>query len=125
MDIVRLPVVPLARPAAAPPDKTATAVAAGVQPAAGPVAPAPRQRCTGEACEGVVQGELLERRERSFYQSTRAFLDERSLNHARPAEQAGRVNPQQSRSAIALYLNNARTESVSDLTQGSSINFFV
>jgi hypothetical protein len=82
----------------------------------------PRQR-TRESFERVVQGELLQK-ERTPYQSTRGFINERNVGHARPA--VGQHDTRhQSRAAIFQYLNNTRPEAISDLTQGKSVNFFV
>jgi len=82
----------------------------------------PRQR-TRESFERVVQGELLQK-ERTSYQSTRGFINERNAGQARPA--AGQRDPgSQSHAAIFQYLNNTRPEAISDLTQGKSVNFFV
>ncbi len=84
--------------------------------------PQPRQRMR-ESFERAVQGELLQK-ERTPYQSTRGFIDERNMNQARPAV-GQRDAGGQSRAAIFQYLNNTRPEAVSDLTQGKSVNFFV
>lgn len=121
MDITRLPVTPLARPASASPQGNrqpnsvdATARAEDVARARASVR-APHER--------VVQGELLHR-QRAFYQSTRAFIDERNLDQARPAGQPA-ASLQQSRLAISRYINHVRPEPVTELTQGRSINFVV
>jgi hypothetical protein len=82
----------------------------------------PRHR-TRESFERVVQGELLQK-ERTSYQSTRGFINERNVGQARPAV-GQRDTGSQSRAAISQYLNNTRPEAISDLTQGKSVNFFV
>lgn len=121
MDISRLPAAPLLRPAsatytaAAPPHASAEGVGA-VRSAR----PASR---SGEGVERVVQGELLQR-ERTPYQSTRAFIDERRFEQASSGgQQSGAGRP--SRAAISHYLNNTRSEAIADLAQGTSVNFFV
>jgi len=82
----------------------------------------PRHR-TRETFERAVQGELLQR-ERTSYQSTRGYINERNVSQARPA--AGqRDTGNQSRIAIFQYLNNTRPEAIADLTQGKSVNYFV
>ncbi len=81
------------------------------------------RRPTRDSFQPAIQGELLQK-ERSAYQSTRRFINERSADQARPA--AEERNPTgRSRAAIFQYLNNTRPEAVSDLTQGKSVNFFV
>jgi len=70
-----------------------------------------------------VQGELLQK-ERTPYQSTRGFINERNAGQAQPT--VGQPDAgSQSRAAISRYLNNTRAEAISDLTQGNSVNFFV
>ena len=83
----------------------------------------PRQR-TRESFERVVQGELLQK-ERTSYQSTRGFINERNAGQARPAAGQREPGSSQSHAAIFRYLNNTRPEAISDLTQGKSVNFFV
>ena len=121
MDISGLPVTPLPRPATAS-ARRASQPAAAVErlEAVGPSNPRPARRASFER---VVQGELLQRA-RTSYQSTRAFLDERTLDRARPAErQAESLG--QSRTAISRYLDNIRPEAVGELSQGRVVNFFV
>ncbi len=120
MDIVRLPVAPRGRPAAALAKQTQ-------QPpphaAAGRVEVlAPRQRPAG-ASERVVQGELLDK-PGTLFQSTRAFLTERSLDRAQPSERQP-ASPDGSRPAINRYLNHSRPESLTELTQGRSVDLMV
>ena len=120
MDISRLPVtLPLQQ---SPASTRTTRQPASVE-AVEPVEHIrPRQR-TRESFERVVQGELLQK-ERTPYQSTRGFINERNVGQARPA--AGQREPgSQSHAAIFQYLNNTRPEAISDLTQGKSVNFFV
>ncbi|GMQ88934.1 MAG: hypothetical protein BMS9Abin09_0376 [Gammaproteobacteria bacterium] len=81
------------------------------------------RRPTRGSFQQAIQGELLQK-ERSPYQSTRGFINERSAAQARPAAEE-RTPTGQSRAAIFQYLNNTRPEAVSDLTQGKSVNFFV
>lgn len=120
MDISRLPLAPLVRPAsAAYKSATQTASAEVIEPVESSRSTANR----GDRFERVVQGELLQR-ERNAYQSTRAFINERALDHAAPSERQD-SGGRQSRSAISLYLNNTRPETVADLAQGRSVNFFV
>jgi hypothetical protein len=120
MDITRLPVTPIARPVTAS-SKTAQPAASREAVEAVEVL-TPRQR-TRDSFTRVVQGELLQR-ERTPYQSTQAFVNERKLERAQSAD-GGAESLNQSRSAIAQYLNNTRPEPRSELTQGRSINFFV
>ena len=120
MDISRLPAAPLLRPASATYTSAAPAASAEGVGAVRSSRPAPR---SGEAVERVVQGELLQR-ERTPYQSTRAFINERRFEHASSSEhQTGAGRP--SRAAISHYLNNTRPEAIADLTHGTSVNFFV
>ncbi len=120
MDISRLPVATLA-PAAS----TTYNSSAGVTSVAGVESPGPSRPGSrgGQGAERVVQGELLQR-ERTLYQSTRAYLDERNFGSALVGERhagAGR----QPGSAIFHYLNNTRPEAIADLTQGQTVNYFV
>ena len=120
MDIVRLPLAPLARPAnssARHAQQPQAVEASGRVQASGS-----RARGAG-AYERVVQGELLER-EGTRYQSTRAFLTERSVERAHPAERQP-ASLYQARPAIARYLNHSRPESVPELTRGRSVNLVV
>jgi hypothetical protein len=120
MDISRLPVTPLLRPASAP-VKT-TRQPASVEELEPLETSNPRQAGRGSFAR-VVQGELLHR-EHTSYQSTRAFIDERSLDQAQPAgRQVESFN--QARAAISRYLNNTRPEAAAELSQGRSVNFFV
>jgi hypothetical protein len=119
MDISRIPATPLLRPASAPVRTTR-------QPAsdeAGRVESLNPRRAGGGFSGPVVQGELLHR-EHAPYQSTRAFIDERSLDQAQPAGlQAESFT--QARAAISRYLSNTRPEAGSEIGQGSAVNFFV
>ena len=122
MDIVRLPVTPRGRPASASATQTRqpqphTAAAVGRVEALGA-----RQRPAGVP-EAVLQGELLEQ-PRPLFQSTRAFLTERSLDRAQPAERQP-ASPDRSRPAINRYLNHSRPESVTELIQGRSVDLLV
>jgi hypothetical protein len=120
MDISRLPVAPLVRPASAA--YKSAPQAASVETVVAVESSRNTSR-SSERFERVVQGELLQR-ERGSYQSTRAFIDERALDHAVPSERQA-SGGRQSRSAVSLYLNNTRPETAADLTQGRSVNFFV
>jgi hypothetical protein len=121
MDISRLPVT-------LPLQQSPASIRTSKQPASVEVVEpvekiSPRRQQTHESFTRAVQGELLQK-ERTPYQSTRGFINERNMAQARPA--AGqRDTGVQSRAAIFQYLNNTRPEAVSDLTQGKSINFFV
>ena len=119
MDISRIPATPLLRPASAPVRTTR-------QPAsdeAGRVESLNPRRAGGGFSGPVVQGELLHR-EHASYQSTRAFIDERSLDQAQPAGlQAESFT--QARAAISRYLNNTRPEAGSETGHGGTVNFFV
>lgn len=100
------------------PAATARSSGAGRTAAIDQAAPAPRARAA-EAGARVLQGELLER-ERSRYQSTRAYLDERAFDQSR-YDAAPRV-----RAAIALYHGTAPREPVEvAAATAPSINFFV
>jgi len=121
MDITRLPFAPYARPVTTPVNASPHATPGGAVEsvsAAGDGARLGRERPAR-----VVQGELLDR-QRDTYQSTRAFVNERRLDQSRPADQPG-VSTLQSRSALFQYANNIRPESIADLTQGRSVNFFI
>jgi hypothetical protein len=118
MDITRLPVSPLSRPASA--SQTGVRQPASVDEAARADAARPHTR---EPRGRIVEGELL-RRQPAFYQSTRSFIDERNLDQARPAEQPV-ASPRQTRLAVSRYISNVRPEPVAELTQGRSVNFFV
>lgn len=121
MDIVRLPVAAPPRPASSSsrhvqqPHAVEGGGRTGVSDA--------RARAPG-AFERIVQGELLEREGATRYQSTRAFLIERSVERAQPAEQQP-ASLYQTRPAIARYLNHSRPESVPELTRGRSVNLIV
>ena len=119
MDISRIPATPLLRPASAPVRTTR-------QPAsdeAGRVESLNPRPAGGGFSGPVVQGELLHR-EHASYQSTRAFIDKRSLDQAQPAGlQAESFT--QARAAISRYLNNTPPEAGSEIGQGSAVNFFV
>ena len=120
MDISRLPISPLARPATSPLKNTRQAAYAE------PVAPVERlkpQTRVGESVERVVQGELLHR-EGTPYQSTRAFIDERTMDQTQSANHQAEP-PGTARSAISRYMNNTQPESLSELTRGKAVNFFV
>jgi len=119
MEISRLPLTSAGRPASTA--YTGTTRAVETEAVAAAVSSRPRAR-SSEQVERVVQGELLQR-ERTLYQSTRAFIDERDFDHA--LSDSGRANAApRSRAAISLYLNNARPEPVAGLAQGRSINYF-
>ena len=120
MDISRLPVTPLLRPASAPVKATRQPESAEAE--ARLESPNPR-RAGGGSFERVVQGELLHR-EHTPYQSTRAFIDERKLDQAQPAGRQAE-SFKQARAAISQYLNNTRPEAGAELSQGRSVNFFV
>jgi len=120
MEIVRLPLAPPGRAAhsSARPVQQPTVVAAAAR--------AERAGSGPDAAGGVervVQGELLER-EAVRYQSTRAFLTERSMDHAKPADREP-ASLHQTRPAIARYLYHSRPESGPEPTQGRSLNLFV
>ena len=120
MDIVGLPLVPPLRAAGS---STRQAQQPHAVERIGRVeSPGARARVAG-TFERVVQGELLER-ERAQYQSTRAFLIERSMEGAQPAERQS-ASPYQTRPAIARYLNHSQPESVPELTRGRSVNLVV
>ncbi len=120
MDIVSLPVTPLARPAKSSARHAQQPHA--VEGAGRPDLSGSRPRAAGR-CERVVQGELLER-QRAQYQSTQAFLVERSLERAQSADRQP-ASLYQTRPAIARYLNHSRLESVPELTRGRSVNLVV
>jgi len=121
MDIARLPSAPYARPVTASVNASTRANTTGVVEPVG--AANDTRQFDNERPARVVQGELLDR-QRDTYQSTRAFVNERNLDHSRPADQSG-VPALKSRAAILQYANNIRSESIADLTQGRSVNFFV
>lgn len=120
MDISRLPVTSIGRPAN---PKSMPQAASHAIEVVESVRPAVGKRRTEDVFERVIQGELLQR-EHSSYQSTRSFINERSVDHAQPSEHRA-DGSYQSRSAVSLYLNNTRPEAIADLTQGQSVNFFV
>jgi hypothetical protein len=120
MDISRLPVRPLAPPASTTHNRSARV--ASVRAVESSAASRSGARA-GDTVERVVQGELLQR-ERTYYQSTRAYLNERSFENARPSDCHARAG-HPSGSAIFHYLNNTRPEAIADLTQGQSVNCFV
>jgi len=120
MDISRLPAASLLRP---PGTGYKSSTQAKPVDSIEPVAASRRSSRSRDDGERVVQGELLHR-ERMLYQSTRAYLDERSFEHALPGTRRGASTPQ-SRSAVYHYLSNARPETVADLAPGRSVNFFV
>jgi len=121
MDISRLPVAPPGGPSPALTRKAPRpAFVEAVEPVAAPKARRPVQ---DEALPRTLQGELLQR-ERNSSQSTHGFINERNLNQAQSAGYRA-PSPEQSRPAIASYLNNARPEAVADLTRGRSVNFFI
>ena len=120
MDIVRLPTTPAPRAAgssAGQVQRPDVVERPGRVESAGD-----RARGVG-AFERVVQGELLER-PAAHYQSTRAFLHERSMEGAQPAERQP-ATLSQTRPAIARYLNHSRPESVPELTRGRSVDLVV
>jgi hypothetical protein len=120
MDISRLPVTPLLRPASA-----ATKISR--QPASAEAVARPELRNPQQASRAsfgrVVQGELLQRAH-AGYQSTRAFIDERRLDQAQPAGWRDE-SLRQARVAISRYLNNTRPEAADEFSRGRSVNFFV
>lgn len=121
MEISRLPVAPPSGPSPALTRKaTRPAFVEVAEPVAAPQA---RQHSREPLLRTVLQGELLQR-ERNTSQSTRGFINERKLNQAQSVGHPA-SSPEQSRPAIASYLNNTRPEAVADLTQGRSVNFFV
>jgi len=120
MDISRLPLVPLARPAT-PSFRSTQQVAS--KEAVQPVETSNPRARTRESFERVVQGELLHR-ERTLYQSTRAFIQERAMDQTQPADHRTE-SFKQSRSAISHYLSHTRAETLSELTRGKAVNFFV
>ena len=120
MDIVRLPTTPAPRAAGSSARQVQRPDAVerpGRVESAGD-----RARGFG-AFERVVQGELLERPV-AYYQSTRAFILERSMEGAQPAERQP-ATLSQTRPAIARYLNHSRPESVPELTRGRSVDLVV
>ncbi len=120
MDISRLPAAPPSGPSPALPRKAPSP--AFIELAEPVAAPRARQQAR-EPLLRTVQGELLQR-ERNPSQSTRGFINERNLNQAQSVGHQA-ASPEQSRPAIARYLNNTRPEASADLTQGRSVNFFV
>jgi len=120
MDIVRLPVAP-PRPAGSSARQVQQPHA--VQGCGRPGVSGARAHAPG-APERIVQGELLEREGTTRYQSTRAFIVERSVEGAQPAERQP-VTLYQTRPAIACYLNHSRSESVPELTRGRSVDLVV
>ncbi|VAW76741.1 hypothetical protein MNBD_GAMMA15-176 [hydrothermal vent metagenome] len=121
MDITRLPSAPYGRPVTALVNSSSRV---GNVSAFEPVAEAEdRYLFDNERPARLVQGELLDR-QRDFYQSTSAFVNERYLDQTRPADQPG-TSALKSNAAILQYANNIRPESIADLTQGRSVNFFV
>ncbi len=121
MDISRLPLAPLARPA----NTTYRSSPASSVEDAGAVRPSRNPSRGDDQSVRVVQGELLQRERTPYpYQSTQSFIDERALDHAVSSDrQAGATR--QSRSAVSHYLDNTRPETIADLSQGRSVNFFV
>ncbi len=121
MDITRLPSAPYARPVTASVSTGARANVASVVESVGVVS---GERPFGnERRARVVQGELLDR-QRDTYQSTRAFVNERNLDQSHPAGESA-ISALKSRSAIYQYANNIRPESIADLAQGRSVNYFI
>ncbi len=123
MDISRLPVVYLGRPVPTTPRSNPMPSADDGMPRSRVEVVAARSR-NDERFDNVVQGELLQR-ERGTYQSTRAFIDERTVNHARPAGEGAAGVGQRARSALSQYADHVRPEARSDLTQGVSVNYSV
>jgi hypothetical protein len=120
MDISRLPLTPLLRPASAASKisgQPASAEAVGRPESRNP------QQASRESFARVVQGELLQRAHAS-HQSTRAFIDERRLDQAQPAGLRDE-SLNQARVAISRYLNNTRPQAADDFSRGRSVNFFV
>ncbi len=121
MDITRLPSAPYGRPVTASLNSSSRVDSVN---AFEPVGEADdRYPFENERPSRVVQGELLDR-QRDFYQSTSAFVNERNLDQTRPADQPG-ASALKSNAAILQYANNTRPESIADLTRGRSVNFFV
>jgi len=121
MDITRLPSAPYGRPVTAPANTGTRVDSTSVMEPVGGVNESGR---TGsERAARVVQGELLDR-QRGTYQSTRAFVNEHNIDQSRPAGQPA-ISATKSRSAIFQYANNIRPESLADLTQGRSVNYFI
>ncbi|MDT8386238.1 MAG: hypothetical protein RQ736_01905 [Thiogranum sp.] len=123
MDINRLPVVYLGRPVPTTTRSNPVPSADDGMPRSRVEVVAARPR-SGERFDNVVQGELLQR-DRGAYQSTRAFIDERNVNHARAAGEGASGAGQQARFALSQYADHVRPEARSDLTQGVSVNYFV
>ena len=120
MDIVTLPVGPRGRPASASARHTRQPNPADEAPRAHSAGPASQ---SAAGFERVVQGELLER-QAARYQSTRAFLAERSMERAQPADRQP-ASGSQARPAILSYLSHSRTSSVAELPQGGSVDLLV
>jgi hypothetical protein len=120
MDISRLPVAPVLQPASAPVRTTRQPASAEVVERAEYLNP--RQAGRGSS-ERVVQGELLHR-EPTSYQSTRAFIDERSLDQAQLAGLQAE-SFKQAHAAISRYLSNTRPAAGAEIGQGRAVNFFV
>ena len=120
MDISRLPVTPLLRPASA-------AIKTSRQPASAEAVERLQSRnarqASRESHARVVQGELLHRAQ-AAYQSTRAFIDERRLDQAQPAGWRDQ-SLSQARAAISRYVDNTRPEAAAESGRGRSVNFFV
>lgn len=118
MEISRSPLASGGYPAATT-RNTGTGRATVVEQAA----PASSRARGSEPGGRVMQGELLQR-ERTHYQSTRAFLDERAFDRAQFTGQAPAAP--RARAAISLYSNTA-ARGLADTAgvQGRSVNFFV
>ena len=126
MQITRLPLPDIQ----AAPRKTPRGPQAVEPPLARRAVPHARAAEAGEAGSRVVRGEFLGRvRENpsgkgSSYQSTRAFVEERTHNRARPAGEPA-VSAYQTRSALSRYALHLRAESPAERLQGQRVNYFV
>jgi hypothetical protein len=117
MEIGRSPLASGGRPAGTA--YTGTARAAVIEDTA-PAQPRARAR-SSEPSGRVLQGELLQR-ERSRYQSTLAYINERAFDHALAGDSRAATAPR-TRTAISLYQNNAGHNAVA--SRGRSINYSV
>ena len=72
----------------------------------------------------VLEGEVLTRQRFPEYQSTQAFLYERTLEHARPV-QSFSGSSSNAVSSVNRYLNHTRPETIDELTQGRSLDIQV
>jgi hypothetical protein len=72
----------------------------------------------------VLEGEVLTRQRFPEYQSTQAFLYERTLEHARPVQGFSGLSSN-AVSSVNRYLNHIRPETIDELTQGRSLDIQV